>query len=1322
MPMVKLGEVAREYKETCKGDKGDLPIVGLEHLIPEDINLTCWSDDKENTFTKMFRKGHVLFGRRRAYLKKAAVAPFDGICSGDITVIEAIEDKLYPGLLPFIIQNDALFDFAVGKSAGSLSPRVKWQHLQDYEFFLPEMAKQKELAELLWAMDRTKQAYKQLISATDELVKSQFIEMFGSPFESSSFKSEPLKENATLINGRAYKQEELLKSGKYPVLRVGNFFSNESWYYSDLELEQEKYCDNGDLLFAWSATFGPKIWDGGKVIYHYHIWKIIVGERYDKQFLCTLLEMASSLLINQTHGTTMLHLTKSGIESTSFIVPPLKVQKNFSSFIRQTDKSKYTLSNLIRMEVPHMFNEDNTIEQMVLATLQENGWKYIEAEKLPRHYSDVMVEPMVRDALIRLNPEIAEDPSRADAVIYKLRTLILSVQPHNLVTQNEIFKKLIFEENSYPFGKDGRMIPIRFFGTMTKENLALNEYVVTNQWVYPIQEGGHRFDIVLLINGFPIAIGELKTPVRSSVTWLDGASDIANYEKSVAPMFVTNVFNFATEGKMFRYGSVGMPVNMWGPWHTPDHKVEGTLADVKISIADMMQPWKIVDIFQFFTLFATDKKYRKYKIICRYQQYEGANLIVERVKAGYPKKGLIWHFQGSGKSLLMVFAAQKLRMIPELKNPTVVIIDDRIDLETQITATFNASDIPNLVDIATKDELIKFFQQDTRKIAITTIFRFGDVEEQLNDRDNIVIMVDEAHRTQEGNLGEKMRLALPNAFFFGLTGTPINRLDKNTFKTFGAIEDKSGYMSKYSFSDSIRDHATLPLHFEPVPVDLHVDREKLDAEFDALTDSMSEEQKTELSKRVNMKAIMYDADRIRKVCEHIAKHYREKVEPNGYKAQLVVFDRECCLLYKAELDRLLGEDATTIVMDTNNDKSDRYKAYRRSRDEEAKLLDFFREPTSPLKIVIVTAKLLTGFDAPILQVMYLDKPMKDHNLLQAICRTNRTYDEGKTHGLIVDYIGIFDNVAKALEFDEAGMKKVITNIEEVKNKFPELMAKCLEYFIGVDRTIDGWEGLMAAQECIPTNEDKDSFGADYRVLNRVWNSLSPDPFLASYKFDYQWLTRVYESVKPTTDIGGLIWASLGAKTMELVHENLIVGDVHEDEEILELDAELIDEYIEKQKDLKKTTMKVEIDLVARIQAHSKDPRFIKLGEKLEELRDRHERGLIASVEFLRRLLVLAREARQAEKEVVPEQEIDKGRAALTELFNGLKNDKTPIIVERIITDIDSIVKIVRFDGWQNTTAGQKEVKKALRSVIWNKYKIHDNDVFNKAYSYIEEYY
>ncbi|HBO48297.1 MAG TPA: DEAD/DEAH box helicase [Clostridiales bacterium] len=968
------------------------------------------------------------------------------------------------------------------------------------------------------------------------------------------------------------------------------------------------------------------------------------------------------------------------------------------------------------------FNEDNTVEKMVIESLKNVDWKYIPAEELPRQFNDVLVEPMVKEALIRLNPEIAIEPSRADEVIYKLRTLINSVQAHNLVTQNELFKKWIFEENSYPFGKDGRMIPIKFFGTITKEALEKNEYIVTNQWVYPCEEGGKRLDIVLVVNGFPLVIGELKTPVRSAITYLDGISDILNYEKSIPEMFVTNVFNFATEGKCFRYGSVNAPANLWGPWHTADHKTEGNLIDVKTSIEDMITPEKIMDIFEFFTMFATDKHYRKYKIICRYQQYEGANAIIQRVIAGYPKKGLIWHFQGSGKSLLMVFAAQKLRMTPELKNPTVVIVDDRIDLETQITATFNASDIPNMASANSKEELIAFFKGDMRKILITTIFKFGEVNGELNRRDNIILMVDEAHRTQEGNLGEKMRIALPNAFFFGLTGTPINRVDHNTFNTFGAAEDRSGYMSKYSFSDSIRDKATLPLNFEPVPMDLHIDKETLDKEFDALTDGLSEEQKAELSAKVNMKAIFYNPSRIKKVCEHIVKHFREKIEPNGYKGQVVCYDRECCIRYKEVFDTLMSPEETTVVIDTNNDKEDRYKAFRRTKDEESKVLDEFRDPKKPLKLVIVTAKLLTGFDAPILQAMYLDKPMKDHTLLQAICRTNRTYDDGKTHGLIVDYTGIFDNVARALDFDENSMKRIITNIQEVKKQLPALLKKCLSYFMGVDRTVEGWEGLMAAQECLPTNKEKDAFAADYRVLNRAWNALSPDDFLIPYRIDYQWVSKVYESVKPTDGTGKLIWNTLGPKTIELVHQNVFVGEVHDDEEILSLDADLIDDFITKNGDIKKASKRIEINLVAKILNHRNEPRFIKLGEKLEELRMRHEQGLITSIEFLKNLLDLAKEAAQAEKEVIPANEIDKGIAALTDLFNSVKNKATPIIVERIVKDIDDIVKIVRFDGWQDTTAGKQEVKKALRSVVWIKYKIKDIEVFDKAYKYIEQYY
>ena len=227
------------------------------------------------------------------------------------------------------------------------------------------------------------------------------------------------------------------------------------------------------------------------------------------------------------------------------------------------------------------------------------------------------------------------------------------------------------------------MISVKFFGAADQ-----NEYVITNQWTFPRREGGKRLDIVLLINGFPVAVGEMKSTVRPAVSWIDGANDILAYEKSIPEMFVPNVLNFATDGKKFRYGSVNMPVNFWNPWRVND---EGTLISVRESVADMLTPEKVIDIMQYFTLFATDDKYhRKYKVICRRQQYEAANMIVKRVIAGYPKKGLIWHFQGSGKSLLMVFAAQKLRMTPELKNPTVVIVDDRRDLETQITSGLNS--------------------------------------------------------------------------------------------------------------------------------------------------------------------------------------------------------------------------------------------------------------------------------------------------------------------------------------------------------------------------------------------------------------------------------------------------------------------------------------------------------------------------------------------------------------------------------------------------------------------------------------------------------
>src|SRR4029078_2660376 len=270
---------------------------------------------------------------------------------------------------------------------------------------------------------------------------------------------------------------------------------------------------------------------------------------------------------------------------------------------------------------------------------------------------------------------------------------------------------------------------------------------------------------------------------------------------------------------------------------------------------------------QNFTLFATDKKHRRIKIICRYQQYFTTNQIVDRGGSGYPKKGLIWHLQGSGKSLLMVFAAQKLRLHPQLGNPTVIIVVDSIALATQTSAAFNAADVPNMVGVATRKELQELLGQDVRKVLITTIHKFGEAGGRLNDRDNVIMRVDEAHRTQEGDLGRKMREALPNAFLFGLTGTPINRADRNTFYAFGAEEDEGGYMSRYGLNESIRDGATKELHFEPRLLELHIDKEAIDQAFKDLTRTLRDLEKDQLAKTAAKMAVLVKApERIHTVC------------------------------------------------------------------------------------------------------------------------------------------------------------------------------------------------------------------------------------------------------------------------------------------------------------------------------------------------------------------------------------------------------------------------------------------------------------------------
>ena len=447
----------------------------------------------------------------------------------------------------------------------------------------------------------------------------------------------------------------------------------------------------------------------------------------------------------------------------------------------------------------------------------------------------------------------------------------------------------------------------------------------------------------------------------------------------------------------------------------------------------------------------------------------------------------------------------------------------------------------------TKEELRRLLKEDSRGVTVTTIFRFAGAG-LLNQRSNIVVMVDEAHRTQEGRLGEDMREALPNAKFIGLTGTPISTADHNTWATFGDVADPKGVLNHYTVERSISDGATLPIHVETRLVDFHIDHEGLDQAFAELAEAerLDEPERGMLTKRASrVDQLMKAPDRVEAVCDDIVAHYRAKVAPLGLKAQVVVFDRELCVGYWEKISSLLstGEEAT-VVMTLAKDDPKEWDRWGLDRDEEARVKDRYRDPDDPLKFLIVTAKLLTGFDAPIEGVLYLDKPLRAHTLFQAVCRTNRRWTNPRTgqeklHGLVVDYVGLGNELAKAVAVADTGKRKALpAAVEDLARTLGDYVSTAISRFDGVDRKATGFEQLYAAQERLPDQASRDAFAEDFLRAEGLFEFLWPDGAIRPYEDDYRWLARIYKSVTPTGGADRLLWQRLGAKTAELIHEHI----------------------------------------------------------------------------------------------------------------------------------------------------------------------------------------
>jgi type I restriction enzyme R subunit len=996
--------------------------------------------------------------------------------------------------------------------------------------------------------------------------------------------------------------------------------------------------------------------------------------------------------------------------------------------------------------------KEAAVQQALIERLsrRDAGWHFVPGGNLDRPPDAVMIESEVVAALRRLNPAIATQPERVDEVLPKLRAAILSVANDGLVEANRHMIEWLRGRQTIRFVGTDDFVPINLIDFASPRSNAL---VISTEVTYHPGTEERRYDLVLWVNGFPLVVGETKTPISESTSWLNGAGDIHSvYEVRTPGFFVPNVLSFATEGKEFRYGAIRQPAQDWLPWsRTTDPIGLPGLASALASAGLLLTPELVLDILRTFTLFSrrssTAGGYTA-KIIPRYPQVEAVDAIVARVRDPNRRSGLVWHHQGSGKTLVMAFAAAKLRQAADLDAPTILIVLDRLDLIEQVSSEFASVGLPGLKVAETKDHLRRLLREDSRGVIVTTIFRFADAG-LLNDRPNIVVMVDEAHRTQEGSLGLDMRAALPNARFIGLTGTPISTADRNTWATFGDADDPEGVLNHYSVERSIADGATLPIHVETRLVDFQIDKEALDEAFAELTEAegLDEDERGYLARRASRADRLFKTPaRIEAVCADIVEHYHRKVEPLGLKAQVVAFDRELCVAYLNEIQKHLlpGEEAM-VVMTTAKDDPPAWDVFDRERSAEIAIRDRFLDPADPLKFLIVTAKLLTGFDAPVEGVLYLDKPLKAHTLFQAVCRTNRRWTNPRTgqeklYGLVVDYVGLGAELARAVAVRDTGARKALpADVDELIELLGEWIGAAMAPFVGVDRSATGYDQLMAAQERIATVEARASFARSFLRCEGLFELMWPDERLRSIESDYRWLARVYASVQPVADPNALLWHRLGAKTGELLGR--YVSDVEIDAgglETIAIDAGTLEAL--KQLELFPTgrgpleppTIDDVLDTLAgrlqrKLAGPGTHPVWRTLSERLEELRRVRMESARDSVEFLKRLLELARqivgaERAEADGRLDRFQVLDPDRGALTQILQEYAPAGTPVIVEHVVEQIDAIVKPIRGTRWQESQPGDREVRRQLRLVLKNNGLPPAGDLYDRAYDYIREHY
>ena len=792
--------------------------------------------------------------------------------------------------------------------------------------------------------------------------------------------------------------------------------------------------------------------------------------------------------------------------------------------------------------------EFNTVEKPLLKYAQQAGWEFVSPEQaltLRKGESGTLFYPILKKSLITLNSDFLNEKN-AEEVIQKIENTPDTIEG-NKKTLNWIRGHGMFFDP-----QENRNRNIQLIDFNHSQN---NTFQVTHQFSYKNPYKTNRPDVMFLINGIPIAIVENKKPgIKNSME--QAVQQLKRLEQET-PEIMTQpqVFNI-TDTLQYFYGATwnysrknifNWKQELQKPLDSRGKDGKRTKhISLETAVLTFFEKTHFLKMIKDWVLFFY-KENELQKTILKQHQTRAVEKIIKRCQEPSKKRALIWHTQGSGKTFTMLITAKLI--LESNKQATVLLTVDRNELEGQLSIW-----VQRLIqELETGGHLVRqahsrqdlkgLLTQDFRGLIISMIHKFKDLPARLNDREDFYVFIDEAHRSVEGDLGNYLTGALPQATLVGFTGTPIDKTSKGkgTFKVFGK-NDQQGYLDKYPIAESIEDGTTVPLRHSLAPNNMRVQEDILDKEFFQIaeTEGVSDIETLNniLKQSATLRTFLKSSERVDNIAKYIAGHFKNNVQPLGYKAFLVAVDREASALYKKALDKYLPPEISKVVYTKGLNDSRLLKQHHIDKSTESTIRKDFTKPSHDPQILIVTDKLLTGYDAPILYCMYLDKPMRDHVLLQAIARVNRPYEDhtGSTKpcGLIVDFIGIFESMKKALAFDSDEVNAVIEDLNELMLKFQSMMKNDMKIYLST--TAEGHDKRIEKliYETFLDPQEREKFIKQFKELEGLYEILSPDPALRPYLTDYQNIAELYREIKQTYADNTDFIAEIAQKTEKLL--------------------------------------------------------------------------------------------------------------------------------------------------------------------------------------------